>query len=468
MAAGMGPGPTSTGGGGGGGGGAGKTGEDVSHGPGNPNRSSRAQILHSMPIRKRQAFLRKVGYKLAVDGLKGPQTRHAARAYLSGVKPHQWNTKSQWSNPNMNTHPDKKTGNGNDNKNKNNNGKGKGNKIHKIGAGATPGFKPGKYAKATTALQYNGVLAELRRQIDQQGGQSAQSIADINGWFNDAKQMAADTTGANAQANADAVAQQGQQYGDLMNSLGGASGSNALQLQQGQNQDFLAQQQLAQQGFDTGMQNYEVGAAGQALTDQHRLNDQTELDLKAKLTQLLTDRGNAAVKNRGDAQQIALQRQAQIQNMKILAQQAGIDLRAANDLHKNQQITNKSLRLQIKAYGSGGGGAKAMDHAFKHLKPGDKEHMSEYAYTNYMYHDGGNGPQAVKNPQQAWVSFARYMRAVGYNPGTSMATRKWMATVWAKYVDDYNQEHPNAHYQKNANGTPFTDRDWNSKKKGVH
>ena len=58
-----------------------------------PYKSGTAADFWRMSPRARQVFLRNLGYQVTVDGLAGPQTEDATRAYLAGVSAATWNKK---------------------------------------------------------------------------------------------------------------------------------------------------------------------------------------------------------------------------------------------------------------------------------------------------------------------------------------------------------------------------------------
>lgn len=85
-------------GGGGAGGGAGIGAEAGARGVSRatitgPYRSGNAADFWRMSPRARQVFLKNLGYAVTVDGLSGPQTEDATKAYLAGVSAAAWNKK---------------------------------------------------------------------------------------------------------------------------------------------------------------------------------------------------------------------------------------------------------------------------------------------------------------------------------------------------------------------------------------
>lgn len=55
------------------------------------SKGSHDAAFLSLPVAKRQTILKNAGFAVAVDGITGPQTATATRAYLKGVSPSVWN-----------------------------------------------------------------------------------------------------------------------------------------------------------------------------------------------------------------------------------------------------------------------------------------------------------------------------------------------------------------------------------------
>jgi len=63
-------------------------------GPTGPNGRPTQATFWSMTPRQRQTILKNLGYNVTVDGLPGPQTLDASKAYMAGVAPGVWNKRN--------------------------------------------------------------------------------------------------------------------------------------------------------------------------------------------------------------------------------------------------------------------------------------------------------------------------------------------------------------------------------------
>lgn len=61
--------------------------------------AGREAAFKTLPVRQRQQILRNAGFQVTVDGVAGPQTATATRAYLKGVSPAIWNHAWQTTTP---------------------------------------------------------------------------------------------------------------------------------------------------------------------------------------------------------------------------------------------------------------------------------------------------------------------------------------------------------------------------------
>ena len=290
------------------------------------------QTYKEMPIETRQKWLRKLGYNIAVDGVLGPQTKAATKAFLNGTKARFFNKKiggaSGASHPadlNPGSAPVGGGGGGGGG------GRGRG-RVRVGGGGGRVGqgdvksdlfdlINPRAYARGSVEAEYGPLLGQIGRDITQGRAQGRQNQADIASWF----QQLEGTRAAGAQANAGALqealggfdtAQQG-----IMNALGGGEQAAVASGYGAAARAGLAGQGQAQGDFDRRMAAIlQSQGADARLTEQGR-QSQIMADLLGKRQDLFKSKGSAFAKALAEAQILRTQQRGQnIEQQNMLAQ----------------------------------------------------------------------------------------------------------------------------------------------------
>ena len=416
-----------------------------------------------MSVRLRQQRLRALGYNIAVDGIMGPQTRAAMQAHQNGIGAKRFNNRGirpgGGSAPvGARTRVGRGSGGGGGGGaggmggggGAGGGGRGGGRRGGGGSGGGLQAINANKYARATTNLQYAGLINELQNQRDQLVGQNAQDLADIKSWYGHAADTAAQGAQANDAAAASAHDQQQNDLASLISAIGGsAAGPASISLGNfGQIlAAALAGSAQAQHGFDQTTQTDMQGALATALANQTNIGNNSLADLNSKLAQAQSDRGNALVKNRMDAQQLRLQQLAGIQNMQLAGLEGGLKLQGMRLANKNASLANKALGVQIaqQLHASKTGG-------FQQLTAGDRAKLNQ-GVNAVLY---GPNMATKYNPKQAWERAANMLRSLGYSTKNDPRVRSYLSQLWLNYVGDYNHAHPNNPYSPAKNGTPFT------------
>ena len=415
-----------------------------------PSKPMKLKSGGTRTVRQTQSYLRHLGYNIAVDGIMGPQTRAALAAHRRGIGPGAHNAGSGGRSGSAGSGGGGRSGAGGGGGGGARGGGGGGG-SRRGGKGGGGGFNvinPNKYAKATTNLQYNGLINELQSQRDQLTAQNAQDLADLHSWYGTAADMAAQGTQADQTAGASAQHDQAQALAAILGSIGGAGAGAAGSSLGNFGQTLaaaLAGQAQAQHGFDTTQQTNIQQALASALTNQQNAGQAAMTDLLGKLTQAQTDKANALSKNRMDAQQIRLQQMAAVQNMQMLGAEEGLKLQGMKLANKNASLANKALGKQIAQQLTNKG------KGFKALTAGDKAKMLQGANA-VLY---GPNMTTKYGPKQAWERAANYLRSLGYSTKNDPHVRGWLSQAWLNYVGDYNHAHPDKPYKPANNGTPF-------------
>ena len=407
-------------------------------------------------VRLRQQRLRALGYNIAVDGIMGPQTRAAMQAHHNGISAKRFNGGGRSAPVGARTNVGGGAGGGGGGGRGGaggggrSGGGGRGGARGGGGGGGLQAINPNKYANAETNLQFQGLINELQNQRDQLTGQNAQDLADIKSWYGHAADTAAQGTQANTDAATAAAHQQQQELASLMSAIGGqAAGPAATSLGNfGQAlAAALSGEAQAQHGYDTSQATNIQGALATALASQTNAGNSALADLNSKLLQAQSDRGNALIKNRMDAQQLRLQQLAGIQNMQLAGMEGGLKIQGMRLANQNASLANKALGVQIaqQLHASKTGG-------FQNLTAGDRAKLNQ-GVNAVLY---GPNMATKYNPKQAWERAANMLRSLGYSTKSNPRVRGYLSQLWLNYVGDYNHAHPNNPYSPAKNGTPFT------------
>ena len=428
---------------------------------------------HPGRVLQAQQWLRTNGFHITADGAMGPQTRHAAHAFVNNVDPNHWNRNSRWSNTQHvtktnpagdTTHPPKnppgKNPPGtNPKKLKGPPALGKWNILH-----------PVRYAKLETHQQFDQILKNLADQLGTQQGQNKQNQADLAKWWGGVNDQAAQAAISNA-AMADANQKAGDAFRqNVIASMGGGASAGAGAV--GAFGAFLSANQAGR-------------AANQAAFDQTHQADLKALGASSQVTQGRLDQNKitAIQAAQQDAlHQRAVQYQLNLQNAEILRNnqlagmdadqlaryQAGINTKLAGSQLATEDVQRKAVVAQLKKDGVAGKGMSLL---------GTPQGRSDLHDSVMNQLTAGLKDQAhphMPKPNEAWVQMVSILQiALKQSPSTKAKVMRYAKTIWRQYVgqyaDWYNANLPKGGKPVRAgqfmygNGTPYDNAHWKSR-----
>lgn len=312
------------------------------------------QRFATMSVRQKQSFLVNKGYHVKVDGVMGPETHAAARAWKRGRTSQQWNT-------NYHGHPNPgKSGGGSGS----GSGGGSGSGLHLGGggggggnqggggSGASGGGFPttqalkkqaGKYASAATRAAYRPAIRQQQRQTQLDAAQEAQNLQDLGSWYGDLNQQANQSEAAQAAQSAHTLSDFNSTAQNIGNAFGfDSEQGNGYQAGQGAQimSGLLSAQGQAQQDYGSNMKNAYAAQGVDARTDEQRYASQLAENNSAKLSDLQQRRADAAIANRlqamGQLSQIAAART----NAQATAAMSGLDRQLKQESLKSARLQN--------------------------------------------------------------------------------------------------------------------------------
>lgn len=394
-------------------------------------------------VRDAQTFLRSHGYKVGVDGLFGPQTSAALKAYFHNINPHAFNVahgihpapvaKGNTPAGNFNV-PNAVKGGG-----RGGNGKRSGGGGNSAPGAPMPGSPPGmldprKIAAAMANQEYGPAIAQLKGLLGDVANQDQFNQKQIGGYYDQMKNLMnsqyqdqGQATAAGIKGVTDAIGQDAQLFGgaeapqmataaqnaasylgavgqsqqdylhnmlpllDAQAAQGTANEQSAAAAQQANYQNQLtAQQQAKGAAYQS---NYEQALSDQATQAQNQLAlEQAQAMLPYQVgsakAQLKVDRANAAAAGPYNAAKLAAT-QAQAAHYGALT--------------KQEMASAQKDVAQAKA--SGGKGAAV-------LAPGSTSYdrVSGLLFKSLFT---GNGKKPITNPVQAQASMFHAARSMG-------------------------------------------------------
>jgi hypothetical protein len=290
-----------------------------------------------------------MGYNVAVDGILGPQTKGATKAFLTKVPATRWNRgsapKTGGSNPNRFRGP----GGGGVDHSKHDHGGGK-TELPKLPGLSGPGIDeglidPASYAKSLVAMEYDPLIGSMTRDIRGQRAQGQQNLADITSWFNQLEGTRAQGAAANQATGAASIADLQRMQAGMQNALGGdanIAGSEGAAYA-GINLAGVQGLNQSQGNFDRNLQTILGMQSNDARTSQMRGQESAMQEMLAKRSDLFKSKGSAYSKALQDAIQLRTQQRGQ-NIQQASAQQA---LQMAREMAP-YELQNTKLGLDIK------------------------------------------------------------------------------------------------------------------------
>jgi len=395
-------------------------------------------------VRDAQHFLRSKGYNVGVDGMFGPQTSSALKAYFHNIHPNAYNVAhGVHPGPGGNNHPPAvvvapPTGGGKGGgKVRGGRGGGGGGNVNAPSPG-TPApagaFDPRKIAQAQANQEYNPAINSLKQLITDVQNQDPYNQSQITGWYDQMKNLMNsqyNDQGANTASGikgvTDAIGQDAQLFGgsnapqvataaenaagylgavgqsqqdylknmlpllDAQAAQGTANEQNAARAQLNNYQDQLTNQQQAKgAAYNT---DYQQALSDQATQAQNALAlQQAQAMLPYQIgsarAQLKADKANAAYAGKLN--------QAKLQATQAQAQHYGA-------MTKQELAAAQKDVAQAKASGGKGAGV---------LAPGSTSYDRVSGLLSKSLY-AGNGKHPITNPVQAQASMFHAARAMG-------------------------------------------------------
>lgn len=173
-----------------------------------------------------------------------------------------------------------------------------------------PQLDPKKYGATGADMQYGEVIRELRRNISRQDAQGDQNVRDLSKWFGEAKGSYETAAANNARSSEAAVAEQAAADAGIAASFGGGASEAAAALAQTAqgNQGYL--RGMKQAGATADQSNIAAVAAegAEAATQQRRIDEAREAELRMDLGDKQMLRGKAALAGEMEARDTNFQR----------------------------------------------------------------------------------------------------------------------------------------------------------------
>jgi hypothetical protein len=337
-----------------------------------------------------QRALNKAGFKISVDGLWGPQTQAAFKAYHKGIHPGVFNKTQALANRSAPITPHHKGGAAP----RGGGGGGGSGKVPPItsspgAAPKTPGFNmnanvinPKAYAQAAVNAEFDPQLADLKAQAALGGAQAGQNQADISSWFNQLGQQQSEGAAGSKKAYADAMQAGVSHAGQIASLFGGNNqGDDLANVLQNEN-SYLTNASATEGSFDDRMSRVFQAAAAEAHLSQKNRDAQSAYLTNEKLNAAQAAKGSAYAKALQDAYGLAttqrgqnIQQQSALQALQLAQgmaplqvaqakqnlQVGAIDARSKAQIAKLQarqlqtQISTQKAQLKDFLSGTGGG-----------------------------------------------------------------------------------------------------------------
>jgi hypothetical protein len=428
-----------------------------------PAATKQAQHLDNTAgwtVSNKQHLLYKLGYNVAQDGMNGPQTQTAWKAYKNGVHPGAWN--EAWAahhraqRPATTTPhdtagaapspvdqapppgvPDRQTAGA--------------NPMGKLDmAGLSHLIDPIAYAKAATDAKYNPRINEMLRQMGQDRNQQGQDQTDIANWYTALGNQAGAAHTDDLAAEKSLLGGSDTALAGLVNSLGGSSSPAAAMAAAqgtiGRNElSGLAsnhESNLTQRGTDFA--NAGVGQRLLSLKDYeaNRKTAQGDLsDLRGQKADDYTTALDSAYNLRGTQEK-------NLMNAKITAALAGPQLKSALLANKsaklNYDINNWRYQMGIKQANEGGNASS--------VPPFEKQAPADLNKLSNMLLAGALGPRGNfnQNPSDLYQKMSQTLSSLSYgkwDPASNSSAKNFVMGVINAHLSAWNRQNPQNKYK---------------------
>jgi hypothetical protein len=365
-------------------------------------------------IRAIQKNLRRHGFRIAVDGIMGPQTRSARKAFNHGM------SGKKWTRSNIDTAVRAPSGGGGGGGGAKGGGGGGGkNRRRNRSRSVTvrDPINPNQIAAAMTAAQFDPVIGELTRERDRREAQKTSNLADLERWYGAVGTSQEEHAAANAAAAAREAEDFHQSVGDIGHIFGGQANAGA-----GGAGGFGAAMEAllrgtgqAQSAFDERMSPIIAQAAAEAQTREQQASDTDIQDVANQLIEAQNSRGNAQIANLQQARRQAFEEMAQRQNMALAQKEFGLKATQLGFEMGQAQKTAKMTKWQ-KLHGDPGAMAGLRDDM---MAPG------------FVVGKGGG---LIMGPGKAINAMGDRLRGMGLNPVKNKGVRAFRDQVFKQIL----------------------------------
>jgi hypothetical protein len=394
----------------------------------------------NMTVKARQNFLRRQGYNIAKDGVLGPQTKAATRAWRNKVGAAVFNrrlkgTPSGPSNP-VQLHDDVAPVSAGGGGGHSHGGGGGGGRAARGRGGGGGGAAPTpvgaglidaqKYARSSVEQEYGPMLGQLQRDISLQRRQGSQNIADVTEWFKQLEATRAQGEAGNRSALERALGGFDAANLGITNALGGAANEAGAQAAgyAAAERGGLAGMGQAQGDFDRRM-----GAilASQGVDARRGLqNQQSQImeELLGKRMDLFKAKGSALSKARAEAEILRTQQRGQNIEQETALQQLGLERDMA-------PLKMAQARLGLQQ------GRQQLGLNARNQRISEQERQLDYDVKRAQYEDfldqlqqqsGGKGLNFNELDEQSRLGMANSIRGLASGPGgrfVGSVTQTW-------------------------------------------
>ena len=423
---------------------------DILHGKNRKGRGNERYYLGSGAPRKLisfsnmttkgvQSFLRKQGYNIAKDGIRGPQTEAAIKAWRNKVNAAVFNRRSRGSasgpsNPNQLGGGGGGAGGGG--AGGGGAGGGGGGAARRGGGGGANYLEdlinPEKYARGSVEAEYGPMLGQMQRDISLQRKQGGQNLADLASWFQQLEGTRAQGATANQAAQQAAQGEYNQANLGITNALGGAAntgGAAAAGYASAALAGITGVGQ-AQGNFDRNMAAILASQGVDARRGEMGRQSQIMQELMGKRQDMFKAKGSALAKALAEAQILRTQQRGQNIEQNISLRQLGLQ----------EQESGLKMALGRQELRQGKQNQK-MSMAERQLA--FDTNMAQYQdFLDQMRESKGGNINFNELDEQSRLGLANSIRTMAMDPGGQNMNQAWKRIRNGLAMAGYNVNDP--------------------------
>lgn len=387
-----------------------------------------------------QNFLRKQGYNIAKDGVRGPQTEAAIKAWRNKVNAPVFNRRQRGpsgpSNPNQLVGGGGGGGGASGGGGGGGSGGGGGGRANR-GGGSPANYlegliNPEKYARGSVEAEYGPMLGQMQRDISLQRRQGGQNLADLASWFQQLEGTRAQGATANAAAQQAAEAEFNQANLGITNALGGAAntGGAAAAGYASAALAGLTGVGQAQGNFDRNMAAILASQGVDARRSEQNRQSQIMQELMGKRQDMFKAKGSAFAKALAEAQILRTQQRGQnieqdisLRQLGLQEQESGLKMALGRqELRQGKQNQKMSLAERQLAYDT---------------------NLAQYQdFLDQMRESRGGNLNFGELDEQSRLGLANSIRTMAVDPGGQTQMQAWKRIQNGLAMAGYNTKDP--------------------------